>query len=323
MPSFGSVLRSVFSSFIFFTGAIASATLSAPTDLREFLVYTSDGIQAHTSDYQGRVASGGPIELLNFSVNWGLSAQKQNRSQYPWVLMSSTDVVFHRGAVSADQKRELDEAYSMGILAQRTNIRELRHTRVDRSPVLNSMVLNQQMFDWAQQLVGDIPRYETLTAVTKPEFVGKGGTGVNYFSIEGRDLNGTKLIRFQGNDRELFVVQVKGRENVSLVGTHFDLQGVRPGQILFFFAETPYLVINQSGSDAVTGWGIPANFFGPLTTLIFNRALITGSVWMKRIQSYSFEEAWRAPGIQSTDPAGQINFGCFPWARLGLTCNCY
>lgn len=311
----------VFLIYILLSTGFAVKAQTTASELQDFLVYASQSIRAHNSDYQGRVGSGGTIEFLNFNVNYGLPAQTQSKLNSSAVLFSSAAISFERGAVTADHSRNMDAVLARGILTTRPAIKDVRHSGIERIRWI-AQPLDDQMTSWANYIRYELGRYEPAVPVSRPLFQGRGGLSINHFTINARDFNDASLVSFSGNDRELFVIHVIGRENVNLVGTHFEVNGVSPSQILFFFSDVPILTISASGSGAHTGWGIPGNFLAPETTLIFNRALITGSVWVKRIDSASFEEAMKNPYRASSNPSGQINYSCFPWARLGLTCNC-
>lgn len=295
---------------------VGTSVASAQTRLRQYLVYASEGIRAHSSDYQGRTGSGGPIQLLNFMVNLP-------RTESGKALLSSSSIDFARGAVRRDLKRPMDAAGLAKVSAPSLRLNLVAHAGAEKKATFSSRSMTDQMTRLAESLRSDLPRYVNPVRVETASFTGAGGLSLNYFEIEGSRLSDAREISFAGNDRELFVVRVTGSSPVRWIGTHFSLSpGMTPNQILFFFDGAPSLTIRESGSDAWTGFGIPANFLAPDTVLIFNSALITGSVWVKRIDSLGMDEALRFPAAPSALPSGQINDGCFPWERLAVVCEC-
>lgn len=295
---------------------LSSSAAFAQSRIQDYLVYASEGIDAHSSDYQGRTGSGGPIRLVDFMVNLPRSqAQVSNRA-----LLSSTSVSFTRGSVRRDRVTAMDAQGLATVTAPSVRLSKVAHAATEKKGVAR---LDTQMERLADSLRRDLPRYASVTQVDVPRFVGAGGLGVNYFEIDAARLDGARFISFEGNDRELFVVHVTGYGAVNWIGTHFALSpGLRPSQILFFFDGIDALTIRDSGSDAWTGLGIPVNILAPQTTLTFNRALITGSVWVRRIQSLGMEGALSGPGGGNGLPSGQINDGCFPWERVVFSCDC-
>ena len=247
---------------------ILSVSFSSFAGLFDHTVFTRDGITAECSDYLGKVSSGGPITLRDFMID--------DSSGAPGCALNSADkVTFLRGKV-------LRDINSYGcISSKKLNQGQVSYAR-DVKTNVDTASLTNELSDFSARLSsGGIPRSRSIN-VELP----------------------TSQIVLKGSSSEILIVNVMGRNPV-IIDTNVTIQGdITPDQIIWHFPEATSLSITRSGmSPEELGFnvGMPGTFVAPNAEVFFQNALITGSLYARKLTGLADRED--CSGLVS----GQIN----------------
>lgn len=294
-------------------GLLAATTASAcvSPSLNDYLVYATDGITASSSDYQGLVGSRGNITLSRFSVTGNpktcLSLTTTGNTR---LIDGSADLgIESLGYVS------LQRSKGRSIVSSNTAI-SLESASIDGrayAPYLmkkngeayggysRSNITMHASHEYLPDQITALSEGWRITTPAGTEITSQNGSTIltvqNNVSVINTDASifRSNLI-IRGDAKKIVVLNIKGTE-IRLFDSHIYLEGMKPSQVLFNFPEAVSLSIRNTGNSFQ---GIPGSVLAPAAILDFTEGLITGQVFVRRINP-------PMPGENS----GQVNAAYF------------
>jgi choice-of-anchor A domain-containing protein len=271
---------------VLLTSIVVLSTYAQAESIFDYVAYSKKGIVAECSDFLGKTASAGPIQLADFLIrspdfnSCALSSRSSvtmsrggvQYSDESWSCVSSNNIQ-GSGTYQPSRRGKLSPAY------------DLLNTELDQ---LSSMLSNARTS-------GDVV----------------------VMNIDGLKALSSNTLTLKASAKETLVINVAGKEvRIQNLGIRIE-GGITEKSIIWNFAEAERVIIRSSGANPgeFGQVGIPGTFVAPKATVYFNDARITGALYAAKIIGKA-----ETPGICVGSVSGQINPGCFVSRSLGIGC---
>lgn len=308
---------------------------SASDSITDFTVFSKTNIEYARSDFEGLVGAGGNIVVEDFSfvratLNGVIAGEtlKQSRGYIGSTPirtgktiqlnnlqasgdLSSAEVYLDNSTIRGDVRANYMKVTS-GYMGYPTSSfgkwKKIGRAVAERE----AMSLQNDLISLGIDLDSLSKACEALPGETVVVENGKlilnGSKDQNVFNVDGQYMAMVNEIIFRVPPQSTSIINVSG-SSVVFEQLGVKLNAADPKKIIWnIFEATSLRIRNAGGRDIVNGRavGMPGTFMAPMASTTFNEALITGSLWVEKLDG-------NEPGLNG----GQVNDSLFN----GISCS--